>query len=287
MGNSMRIYKELFALLTFCLACSSLVGAEAPSFAREKDYVIADIGGVGLPMDIYRPTSVSNGHGIIFVVSAGWNSSRAILDAFSLSYLVFASNGYTVFAVRPGSKSHFDVRQMAANVSTAIKYVTENAAGFGIDPHRIGLSGWSAGGHLASLVAVSPEFGSDPINEYSIAAVGVFFPVTSFLDWGMDGQFYKDFESLHKSGLSDSDIRRLARDTSPALNIDPNSPPFSIWHGDADEVVPMQQSELFAQKLQEAGVNVELNIKSGGRHSWDGIETEIEQMSQWFDSQLQ
>jgi len=287
MGISMRTSQDLSVILAFCLFLSSSFAAENPSFIREQDHVIADVAGIGLPMDVYRPTSASNGLGIVFIVSAGWNSSRAILDAFSRSYSIFAKNGYTVFAVRPGSKTHFDVLQMAHNASIAIKYISENASQFGIDSDRIGLSGWSAGGHLASLVAVSSEFSEGSVANSPIAAVGVFFPATSFLDWGADGQFYEDFGSLHGSNLSESEIRNLARNTSPVYQIDPSSPPFQIWHGNADEVVPLQQSELFAQKLQEAGIEVELKIKSGGRHSWDGIAAEIEQMSRWFDSYLQ
>lgn len=282
----MRLHVRIALTSTICVISAFAYGADAPRITHEQDRIVADVAGIALPMDVYRPTSESNGLGIIFVVSAGWNSNRAILDAFSRSYSIFAGNGYTVFAVRPGSKSHFDVIEMAENVNTTIRYVKDRAAEFGINPDRLGLSGWSAGGHLASLVATSPQFRNSNIGDTKVAAVGVFFPATSFLDWGGDGVFYRDFDSLHDPQISDDEIGAIARNASPAHNIDPGSPPFLLWHGDSDETVPVQQSQFFAQKLRDAGIEVELNIKLGGRHSWDGISTEIEHMSLWFDARL-
>lgn len=193
-----------------------------------------------------------------------------------------------VFGVRPGSKSNFLAEEMVENVKTAIRFVKSNARNFAIDPERLGIIGWSAGGHLASMASVAPDLGSTESDQPSsdIAAAGLFFPPTSFLDWGSAGQLYPDIHSLIPSGLSETEVLEKARELSPALNITENAPPFIIWHGDADRVVPLQQSEFFVQQLSNAGITAELHIKEGGGHVWQGISDEASQMADWFDRML-
>ena len=77
-----------------------------------------------------------------------------------------------------------------------------------------------------------------------------------------------------------------ARKVSPALNISRKTPPFIIWHGDADPLVPLQQSEFFVEKLKEAGTDVELHVKAGGAHPWLTIAEEVGHVADWFDAKL-
>jgi len=67
-----------------------------------------------------------------------------------------------------------------------IAWVKRHAADYEIDPHRLGLVGASAGGHLASLAAVTNGRTTDssPQDDASVKAIGVFFPPTDFLSFG-------------------------------------------------------------------------------------------------------
>ena len=68
-----------------------------------------------------------------------------------------------------------------ANVKLAIRWVKTHSDDYGIDPDRLGMVGASAGGHLASLAALTPEKGAA---DTSVAAVVAFFPPADFLKWG-------------------------------------------------------------------------------------------------------
>ena len=277
---------------------AAAAGAEEP-YTQEKDVVIADVGGLGLPMDIFRPTGKANGLGIIDVASGAWFSNRAKINDHRMAqfYSIFCSKGYTVFAVRPGSVSHFTGLEMVANVKTAIRYVKQHASDYDIDPERLGLAGASAGAHLAALATVMVEPAKpgsiDPAKLHStrVGAVGIFFPPTNFLEWGEEG--LPDFERIGAllfaggvGGHSEDEVLAEARKVSPALNVNGNTPPFIIWHGDADPLVPLQQSEFFVEKLKEAGTDIDFHVKPGGGHPWLTIAEEVAHIADWFDVKL-
>src|SRR5262245_52843413 len=170
-----------------------LVGQDfSPAPYKQKiDVVYGEVHGTGLLMDIFTPKVKTNGLGIIDVVSGAYHSDRGKIrdHATAQMYTVFCSRGYTVFAVRPGSRSRYTCLEMDGHVKTGIRYVKEHAAEHKIDPERIGITGASAGGHLAVLAAVTPEEGNPdakaPLSRQStkVKAAAVFFPPTDFLDW--------------------------------------------------------------------------------------------------------
>jgi len=65
-----------------------------------------------------------------------------------------------------------------------------------------------------------------------------------------------------------------------------NPPPCSLVHGDADPVVPLEQSEKLYRALRAAGGQAELIVKPGGKHPWPDVRTEADRMAAWFDARL-
>jgi dipeptidyl aminopeptidase/acylaminoacyl peptidase len=65
-----------------------------------------------------------------------------------------------------------------------------------------------------------------------------------------------------------------------------DSPPTLIIHGDADKLVPIQQSELIMAKFKEAGVPAELVVKKGAVHGWITIGADQKTLADWFDKYL-
>jgi len=290
----------LAALLTARLSAGMNEAAQdkipKPYFQRQ-DAVYGEVHGTGLLMDVFTPAGKSNGLGIVDVASGAWYSDRGKIRDHDRAgmYDIYCGKGYTVFAIRPGSRTKYSGLEMLANVKTGIRYVKAHAAALGIDAERLGLTGASAGGHLASLAALTADPGDakakDPVQRLAsnVQAVGVFFPPTNFLDWegapalgeAIQGLFFGD-----KAPRAAEEVRVRARELSPALLVRAPAPPFLVIHGDADRTVPLQQSKLLVDALKAAGGSAELIVKAGGGHAWLTISEEVRLMSDWFDKEL-
>ena len=186
---------------------------------------------------------------------------------------------------------------MDQNVKLAIRHVKTHAGEYKIDPARLGLMGGSAGGHLASLAALTPEPGKAHATnatdrpDTSVRAVGVFFPPTDFLDWDGDKAIRIDILGPllfvgGANGRSQDEIKEAARAISPLHRVDKPTIPFLLIHGDADPVVPLSQSKKLVEAITKAGGSAELIVKAGGGHPWLTIPQEVKVMADWFDRQL-
>jgi acetyl esterase/lipase len=279
-------------------ATVNFAAQESLPYEQKMDVVFGEIHGTGLLMDIFVPKGKPNGLGVVDVVSGAWHSDRGKIreHAMAQMYTVLCGHGYTVFAVRPGSITRYTASEMAQNIRTGIRYAKEHAAEYGIDPARLGLTGASAGGHLALLVAVTPEDGQpgakNPLARHDtrVKAVSVFFPPTDFLDWNGQPAPTEIVGRLlfvgGPAGHTEDEVKERARAASPALLVKPTSVPFLIFHGDADPLVPLQQSKEMVEAIKAAGGSAELIIKKGGGHPWFTIFEEVEVMAKWFDEHL-
>jgi acetyl esterase/lipase len=227
------------------------------------------------------------------VASGAWHSDRGKINDHKRAQMfdIFCGRGYTVFAVRPGSISRFSLADMAVNVKKGITWVKDHAEQYKIDPNRLALCGASAGGHLASLVAVTAD------DKTAVKAVGVFFPPTDFLDFrGMKVNENSSEDALaavsrfvlppHTKTGNAAKMLETLKAVSPAHNVTSKAPPFLIIHGDKDPLVPLNQSERLLAALQANGVPAELIVKKGGAHPWPTIHEEVKVIADWLDKQL-
>jgi len=278
-------------------ATSKALGAE-PVYSQQQNVVYAETHGVGLVMDIFTPTGGKNGLAIIDVISGSWDSSRGkIRDHQRAQFFeILCSRGYTVFAARPGSLSKFSIPEMVEHLELAVVWVKQRAGEYSIDPARIGLTGASAGGHLASLLAVKNENSEvrADLKHPSVKAVGVFFPPTDLLDFGAQSAELGEGTPFARrvafpSGTGDLSVEQIRErliEISPARQVTKDAPPFLLIHGTADLVVPLEQSEKLIKALQAQGVAAELILKEGGGHPWLTIHEEVAVLANWFDAQL-
>ncbi len=267
-------------------------------YEQKQDVVYGEVHGTGLLMDVFTPKEKANGLAIVDVASGAWHSDRGKIRDHTLAqlYRIFCTHGYTVFAIRPGSRTRYTGLEMATHVRMGIRYVKLHAADYKIDPERLGLTGASAGGHLATLVAVTPEAGQPEANQplqrlgTQVRAAAVFFPPTDFLDWNgkpADSQMLADLFFLGGiKGHSEAEIQERARQLSPAQLVTAPPIPFLLIHGDADPLVPLQQSQKMVAALKAAGGSAELIVKKGGGHPWLTLPEEVKIMADWFDQQL-
>ncbi len=303
------VTRTIFGLITTLSIGAMPAKAEDPALNRKEDVIYRRKLGTALTMDVFTPVKEAKGIGVILVVSAGFFSSH---EAISPAYILpLINRGFTVFAVVHGSQPRFTVPEIIQDMNRAVRFIRYHAQDFAIDADRIGVYGGSAGGHLSLMLGTAGSngdtFAKDPVDRVSsrVQAVACFFPPTDFLNFGKPGREmihatdhglpYRaafDYRELDKHSMlwvpiTDTDhLREIARQISPITHVTPDDPPTLIIHGDADILVPLQQSEVFIAKLDKAGVATKLVVKKGAGHSWPGIDKDLPQFADWFEKHL-
>ena len=301
--------RTVFALSLACLCLVGPVAAEGPGYTRQEDVVYGRKYGTALTMDVFRPRGASNGAGVVVVISGGYVSSHdSVREAFIRP---LTDRGYTAFAVVHGSQPRYTVPEIIEDVNRAVRFIRYHAKDYGIDPNRIGISGASAGGHLSLMLGTAGGEGNpkakDPVDRESsrVQAVACFFPPTDLLNYGATGRALLrptdhpppfraafDFRELDKTTMlwlpitDDDRLRAIGRSISPVYHVSPDDPPTLIIHGDADTLVPLQQSRRIVEKFNEAGVTNKLVVKPGAGHGWLTMLADMQTMADWFDTYL-
>ncbi len=297
----------LLALASLCAYPSAVVAEEGPNYTRTEDVVYGRKHGMALTMDVIAPKDDANGAAIVWMVSGGWFSAH---EAINPAYVAeFLKRGYTVFAVVHGSQPRFTIPEAVADVNRAVRYVRHHAADYHVDPARIGVTGASAGGHLSLMLGCAGSIGNplakDPVDRESsrVQAVACFFPPTDFFNYGKPGEralgegvlqgFKAPFDFKEQDPKDkvfrpvDAEKRdEIGRQISPITHASADDPPTLIFHGDADNLVPIQQAEMIVEKLKEAGVEAKLVVKPGAGHGWKDVVKDNAVLADWFDQHL-
>jgi acetyl esterase/lipase len=252
--------------------------------------------GTALTLDILKPAQ-PNGLGVVYVVSGGWYSAHEFINPKLFQPLL--DHGYTVFPVVHGSNPKFHIPEIIEQMERSIRFIRHHARDYGIDPERIGVAGGSAGGHLTLMLATRGGPGKadakDPVDRESSAvqAAACFFPPTDFLNYGQAGEaavgegVLKDFRSAFGEVPTAPDAKRkFAESISPIYHVTSGVPPVFIIHGDADKLVPIQQAQIFLERVKAEGGVGQLDTRKGEGHGWKNWEADIGLLADWFDTHL-
>jgi acetyl esterase/lipase len=299
-----------FAFLAFLSFCSQISAQSSSQKTFEVTYGRKD--GMALTMVVQKPDTLSNGKGIIWVISAGWTSDYNWIPMFKGLLKPVLDRGYTLFYVMHGSQPKYTVPDAIADLRRAIRFIRYHASDYGIDPSKIGISGGSAGGHLSLMAGTTGDDGNPNSNDVvertssRIQAVACFYPPVDFLNWKSEGDnavlhsTMKEFQAPldftvwnpvtnHYIAVTDSVKRtETGRKISPYYEVTPDDAPILIVHGDNDLLVPLSQSQKMIGKLKEAGVPCNLIIKPGAGHGfWKDMTDYTKLFADWFDKYLQ
>jgi acetyl esterase/lipase len=161
----------------------------------------------------------------------------------------------------------------------AIRMVRARASEWSIDPGRIGILGFSAGGHLASSAATHFDEGDsgaeDPIARASSRPdfAVLCYPVISL-------STQATHSGSRRNLLGEEPDPDLVWKLSSELQVTPRTPPTFLFHTDDDPAVPVENSLLFFQAMKRAGVPGEVHVFAHGRHGV-GLAPDDPVLSQW------
>lgn len=305
--------KSLLLLFFFIVCTVQMFGQDTLDYTV-KELIYGRKDGMALTMIRLSPKEKANKKAIISVVSGNWVSSYDQNRRFISSAEVFLNKGYTVFLVMHGSQPRYTIIDATTDLKRAVRYIRYNAKEHNINPLQIGIMGSSSGGNLSLLAGLSDDkidsTSKDQIDRVSgrVQAIAVFYPPVDFLNWGKEqsnpviqnrgiltlagviGAFefkeWNDTTRTYKLITDQEKLIDMTRKISPVYLVSSDDPPVLVIHGDADRVVPLQQSTIFIDKLNAAKVTNELIVKKGAGHGWNNMKEEQEKFAAWFDKYL-
>jgi len=243
----------------------------------ERNLVYARAGSKDLLLDLYLPERATGLLPVILWVHGGaWRggnkeNSPAIRQA---------GRGYAAASINYRLSQEAIFPAQIEDCKAAVRWLRANAARYNLDPNRIGVWGASAGGHLVALLGTSggvKDLEGDLGNaNYSsrVQAVVDFFGPTDFLEMGKFpskiAHYAPDSPESQLLGGPVLENKEKARRANPITYISKDDPPFLIMHGDQDQSVPLNQSELLTEALKKAGIEVTCEVVRGAGHGFGG-----------------
>lgn len=247
----------------------------------EKDVVFGKGGSVDLKLDVYRPATPSKRTAIIHYHGGGF--TRGSKDTLAAALAPLTGMGYVNVAAQYRLADAARWPAQIHDVKAAIRWTRANAARLGVDPARIVIAGYSAGGHLALFAAATQNLAEfegtngTPGVSTSLAACLAYYPVT--------GDAWPGFRQggfPMPAGATDEQWKAA----TPATYIK-SFPPTILHHGLADTTVPPQSSFDFLKAAQTAGIASELHTLSGVPHAFINHPELVELTARLNDSFLE
>jgi len=244
---------------------------------RLRNIVFAEVDGQQLRLDVYLPNGGAAGPprpGILQIHGGDWSFGDKRAEGIPLLGHLAASGWVGLAAnYRLSPKVAFPAHLQ--DVKRAIAWYREHAAEFGADPDFLCVTGGSAGGHLATLAALTPN---DP--EYQPGFTDVDTRLRAAAVW------YGVYDFTNRLGTwQPHEMRMLQRDVmqrtladhpadfaraSPLDRLRPDAPPFLVVHGDIDTLAPVAETRSFVSALRSVSRQPALYAElAGAQHAFD------------------
>jgi acetyl esterase/lipase len=221
--------------------------------------VYAEVGGRPIRLDVHRRRDRPSGCPTLLQIHGGaWVVGSKDQQGLPLM-LHMAARGWVCIAANYRLSPRATFPDHLIDLKRAIKWIREHGAEFGADPDFLVVTGGSAGGHLASLVALTandPEYqpGFESVDT-SVRACVPFYGVYDFADRHkhMRNRLLPVVLERRVMKAKLADAPEAYEKASPIARVHPGAPPFFVVHGDRDVLVPVQQARAFVKALREVG----------------------------------
>jgi acetyl esterase/lipase len=208
-------------------------------------------------LDMYAPVSRKNGGTLVWLHGGGWDGGTADEITPIVQWLV-RERGWTLLTVDYRMTDEAPFPAALEDAKLAIRWAKVNGPEHGLDPERVFVMGWSAGGQLAALAATTDgEFEPTDIPESlqtvssrpagAVSLSGPLDPMTFATsgDWNIDGNRRSTSKLLGcTDGVTIDNCPILGADVAPARWADKNDAPIYIASGDLDPIVDLQTQAL-------------------------------------------
>lgn len=214
---------------------------------------------------VYRPApALANGAAVVICPGGGYGGLAMDHEGHQVGEWL-ASFGVTGIVLRYRHAPHYHHPAPLEDAQRAIRWTRSNAASLGIDPKRVGIMGFSAGGHLAATAATKWDLGApaagDAIDressrpDFAILAYPVITLTTPYAHLGSRDNL-----------LGPNASKGLVDELSAEKHVKKDTPPVFLFTTTNDDVVPVENSLMMYAALHKAGVQVEMHIFREGPH---------------------
>jgi len=266
-------------LLLFA-AFLSLMGCAPYGLPRhgEKIYrnvLFAEPQGHPLRMDLYVPKAENPVPVVIWIFGGSWKIGS---KAYHVNLRHLTDYGIAVASIQYRLSDVAKYPAQLEDCEAALSWLRLRGSSMGIDPQRVGVSGESAGGHLAALLGTiegAPK----------IRAVCALYPPTDLVSLGRE--YANPREPSAMELLLGGPIEQklaLAAQASPINHVRSSSPPFLIIHGKDDQLVPLEQSQELQRNLVRAHVEARLIVVPGKGHWFLLDQSQLAEVAHFFQA---
>lgn len=248
-----------------------------------------------LTLDVYQKNASGNSPGpaLIWLHGGAWLMGHSrmpigVLGSLDQVMAQAAARGYVVFGVNYRLSGEARFPAQIEDVKAAIRWVRANANTYRVDPQRIAIGGDSAGAYLAVLAGAScgvkeleGALGNPAQSSCVQAVVDWYGPANFQTLTAQQGRQQAAPDSPESSLLGcplSSCPKEVIAKSNPLNHLTAKTPPFLIMHGQADTLVPWQQSQELHDALKAKGVSTELMLLPGLNHVFGGASAEQGQM---------
>lgn len=235
---------------------------------------------VRLKLDVYQPTTPWDGEGprrpaIVQIHGGAWLIGDKREQGIPLLNHM-AANGWVGFNVNYRLSPRAKAPDHLIDCKRAIAWIREHADEYGVDPDFICVTGGSAGGHLAAMVALTGEDHTfQPGFEDADCSVQAAIPFYGVYDLADDeGLMIPGFREMLLEpivfGTKFASAGEAFRSYSPIARVVPEAPPMMIVHGSRDALVPVETARRFARKMSDVSDHAVVYVELyGAQHAFD------------------
>jgi acetyl esterase/lipase len=293
---SRRLLAVCSVLLLLPMALLLLPSAGRPQQEPRTVEFVHDVpfgtgGGKELKLELGRPAGEGSFPAVVCLHGGGWVEGDRHEMEQTLN--VLAKHGYVAvspdYRLAPADPFPAAVEDCKA----AVRWLRANAAREKVNPDRIGVLGFAAGGHLACLLGVTEKSdglegkGGSAGESSRVQAVVSFFGPTDLTRPDWDELALKN-NLIPLLGGTPEQRPEAYRKASPVSYVRRGAPPFLFVHGSEDKMVPPSQSQDMAEKLRNAGGSANVVLLEGEGHGLRGqkLRTGLAEMMAFFDEHL-